>query len=360
MSEDLGTANKKGVDPAAIVKGRLLERGSEKGLKILGRDRWGNFVIESLRNWEWDLFERKEVPAQAVATQEGLTFIRKRPGIFRKIERGLFAPEGVSGGSGSLVVHPKEYPEVMIKFIRFAVTQAVKGENTPIQYLGQAATGIDLLRFKQTVQKVLESKGMAAAKPLFATRDVLVEEYIPGKTLQAFLVAQQRNSSPSEFVGITGLVYDILNQTQNEVLEAIKVAREEAGQNRWYFLGTDLSPSLEWKKKPVHNGKLVLGSSLANWIVRGEPPRGIPLFATWLRAEQEEWLRARLVAVDPGGIFASLRSWELEQAQRHAIGKYEGEIPSEEISASVQEETEKLSGESLVVKREKTQKLLKP
>lgn len=327
--ESVKTDQQKVVDASAKVGSRLTEVPGLKGIRVLGKDSWGNWRAESLHNQEYDLMERKRVAAGIVITPKGREFIHHHPHFLRAIEEGRLNPKSVfDKGSSSVVVHPHEYPDVVIKFIRFAPSQTMteeqkgtardysKDPNTPY-YLAQAATGIDQLYWKLVTQKVLENHDMSTAKPLLATRDVLVEEYVEGVTLLDFLIMHNKLVSEPRFLQFVQSVTEITDTVRSELLQFL---RDEAssGNKTLYQLPTvfDITPPYQWKENLINKGIIIAHSSLSNWIVKGKDMSNIQLDAARIsKEEQQSWIKEHLVLVDPFATFTSLTEEEAKQME---------------------------------------------
>lgn len=340
--ESVKTDQQKVVDASTKVGIRLTEVPGLKGIRVLGQDSWDNWRAESLHNQEYDLLERKRVPARIVITPKGREFINHHPHFLRAIKEGRLNPKSVfDKGTSSVVVHPNEYPDVVVKFMRFAPSQTMtegqmgaardysKDPNTPY-YLAQAAIGIDHLYWKLVTQKVLENHGMSASQPLLATRDILVEEYIKGVTLLDFLRIHNKLVSEPRFFQFVQSITEVTDTIRSELLQFL---RDEAssGNETLYQLPSvfDITPPYQWKENPINEGKIVAHSSLLNWIIRGKDMANIQADAARLsKEEQQAWIKKHLVLVDPFAIFSHLTEEETKQIESMGIHRNEVSLVS--------------------------------
>lgn len=300
---------------ARIVKGRLKEVDHpEWGITILGKDDYGNWRAESKTWKEWDLSSKEYQPAQIIITPSGRDYINTHPGLLRSIQEGNLASARIhENGTGSLVVHPRDWPEVMIKYMRFFPSDTVREDQVV-----QAATGIDQLYIKTFLQQVFEPAGLHMSRTYAATRDMLVEEYINGEKLTDFLT-NLRGAKENSIAFLR--IFDELTVTAaKEYLDLMKREGQKNPQLKRYYpsvidfvlptRGVDLfvndNGQIDCSHVSLHNW-LAVNTSGTQDILRLSPP------------EQKRWLQEHLVLIDPPAKAAVLTEEEASRYRTQSI-----------------------------------------
>ncbi|MBI2613965.1 MAG: hypothetical protein HYW62_04295 [Candidatus Levybacteria bacterium] len=318
-------------DAVRVVKSRLKPDPLEPNPGIeVGRDTFGNYRFQSLTNKEYDPTKKAEVPAEMVITSEGRHLLRGYPSLLRTIEQGDFYPDEVfQTGSSAFVIHDKTFPDLAIKLFTFRPIVAPNDPNRPpetwIPPVVQSAIGIEHLHWKQA----LESIGVRVPKPYFATRDVVVEQFIAGETFFDLLSrASQEIVSDEQYGQLINLIENLTVLTHEKVFEAIN-----NGQGLFKDINKpykfDMSPNdAYWAKESRRRHDIVNWSFIHNWIIKGKID--FNSFFDLPRSSQLSLLQRDSYLVDPFANRAEVTA-EDESLWLHQIPRYEkGEFETPE------------------------------
>lgn len=290
-------------DSARVVTSRLEPSFDTAGLKIIDKDRDGNFRALSRNKKEYSLELGEHVPAEIVITPEGRRYIHGHPGILRKIAEGDIQPfQIIQRGASSIVIHTLKDPDIITKFLRFnPYISGRPGTLAPelLTLRVPTETGIDHLYWKLTLQQA----GVRVPKQFLATRDMVTEEYIRGRNLQDLLNEFNTTSAidPSLALKSLRVIRRFTFEMEGQVLEWLKLHApdqyEKMDQNR---VIVDIAPCRNW----VLNARV-----------------DTQQFSNLSDEEKLDYLKKHAVLIDP---FAKHKELSPEEARQwhHSIPKY--------------------------------------
>lgn len=238
--------------------------------------------------------------SQLIISAAGREYLKIHKGFLQTINTAQFTENIIGGGASSHVIHPPEFPDVVIKLFPLKVRELPDPKNPDMLIPAALYTpGIDQFLFKQFIQPAIDRHHLKQPRVLVATTDVLVEDFVPGITLYDYIKKVAQSEAPEKVRQLYRAVLAIMVPIRDDINSSFtEIGKISAAIRPKIPSKIDIAPTAEWLEKFDQGAdpkELLEVPVFQNWML---DPGGQP-FADVSSAINGQWLRDHLVCIDP-------------------------------------------------------------